>query len=1695
MTTLKQQSNPFSTGGGGVNFETRVQAAFTVAMLSGGVAPCLLSFSITGLKLQGRYLGFHTDDLIVLAKHSQTGEEAKLLIQIKHDISISEANLTFVEVIQSAWADFNNQSFNHKIDAVALITASLSKDDASNVRSILEWARFSENEKEFLQKVNTAKFSSQKKKNKLQIFRDHLKTANQGTEVSDEQLWEFLKIFHLIGYDLDTESGSTLSLLFSLISRCSSENPQLIWSRVLDTVQTANQNAGTLSVETLPNDIVSLFNNAKQLSLGWLADIKKFSEHGDVILEQIRSTISDISIKRPEIKQLIDLSESSSFIFVTGERGVGKSGLVKVFSEHFSQNVPIFCLRAEEFEQPHLDYIFSAMGLKSSLSELETNFALITKKYLIIESLEKVLELNNRRAFTDLLHWLKKQCGWTVIATVRDYAYQEIISSYFQQPSNTEFNTLTLSKLSDEQLQDLCIQLKILQKIATNSNLKSLLKYPFCAEIASRILATGREFTSEEGEKEFKVAVWHRIIEKREERKNGMPSKRKQAFINIAVQRAKKMVYGVPAREFDSEAVDKLVSDNLIYRDNKKDLLSPAHDVLEDWAIEEYIGEIYQQNFDSVETFIQQVGHEPAMNRAFRLWLYSKLKSGENISDFIYSILDNSDIQPYWKDATIAAILLGDEPNNFLNELKPKLLMDNEKLLKRFCFILRVACKIPNKDRAYPKNLFFQPHGQGWQALIDFIFDNKEYLSQSILLDVVPVLEDWTGFLHPDREIPPSARKTGLLALHLLHPLKDSYEDTDYRDSLLKIIIKITPAISEEFIDLLEKDVFLNNLENRKNKLHYVDQFCGLCLTSFYELAFLCKHQPDIVIRLAKFRWFLDEEKDNYQDRYSSEVDMDFGLTDDYGYGFFPPSGLKGPFQRLLTYYPRKALDFILELLNRSAKYYAHSDLDHPTSQYRGIRYPEPCIEQVGIQLEDGSIIKQYCSGRLWLAYRGFSVVPYVLQCALMALENWLITCVENYEQDIIKLLFDYILRNSNSVMSTAILASVATGFPLKVGKFVLPLLRVPELYRLDLERHMKEQGEREINWFAPQFRQDYFNETYTQERRTAAQRHWRKETLESLIMRLQFSEWRDDALAAIDAMRSSVESYDGMVSALFHRIDSRGWKPIINKENNTISFEPENIEPELVVVQQRLLEQSQIHNRFAALNLWATHTFKRESLERECYQTWDKALLEAKELSKKYEHSTTDDIISILYRGIITAAAVFIRDHSSELTIDDVLWCRERIISTVLEKADTHNYMEGSISDEVAAAASVLPILLDFATDDEKIVIKRVIVTALTHADQNVRHQTANGIRLHLWQRDEEFAQNCFLGSIAYARFKQENIFKEYPSYNFWDQNSKKQAKEEQQKFHAQKEEFREQLAQRQFLLSNFDPITLQTHKPNYILAPNLMIAYESTRAEHLELFSQMLNLFFKYEQDENKNYSGRIDPKIELEFTKHFAKHLLCAYKLNLLRYLEQLKEGCVVAPRFMRYLILCIAVESEKINEKSIYWDFCQKLSNAIQRVTLEMLKDKEQLQQRDKRDLILGALQAELDWKGDEQEAKDIALGKSFILEFSEKAGKNPIVFGALAKLIHHFPSVLFETGISILAEIYRTEGRDLLSDEKNTGFYLEWGIQRFLDTTQKNELPIKIYESCLTLLDACVETTSPRAYFLREHLVRTYVKKV
>lgn len=256
----KQLSPPFLTGSGGAHFEAHVQSAFVVLMLTGGVAPCIPSYPISKIRLQAKSAGYDTDDMVVFVEKENGNQQRKILCQIKHSINITENDEVFSDVIQAAWNDFNNASnFSKGKDAIALITGPLSASDINDVRTILEWARQFDTEGEFIEIIEKTRISSQSKQRKLQAFKTNLKKANGGDSLSDKALFEFLKHFHLLGYDLDIKAGVTLSLIHSLIGQYSQEKAALLWAQVVDEVQSANKNAGTITRENIREELREAF--------------------------------------------------------------------------------------------------------------------------------------------------------------------------------------------------------------------------------------------------------------------------------------------------------------------------------------------------------------------------------------------------------------------------------------------------------------------------------------------------------------------------------------------------------------------------------------------------------------------------------------------------------------------------------------------------------------------------------------------------------------------------------------------------------------------------------------------------------------------------------------------------------------------------------------------------------------------------------------------------------------------------------------------------------------------------------------------------------------------------------------------------------------------------------------------------------------------------------------------------------------------------------------------------------------------------------------------------------------------------------------------------------------------------------------------------------------------------------------------
>ncbi|MCG8345124.1 MAG: hypothetical protein MI685_08205 [Chlorobiales bacterium] len=260
MAKKKNLSNPSSTGGVGVHFEGHVQASFVTLMLTGGHAPCLPCWPIVEIKLQGKIDGFDTDDFIAVVENVNSKEKRKLLGQIKHSISVTDSCTLFGEVMQATWNDFKNPKIYAKgRDIICLITGPLNKTD-SEVVWLLNHARANPNDPDrFFRNIATANFSSVIKRKKLEVFRNHLKIANGGIDLTDEDFHGFLKNFYLLGYDLGEEEGVVLSLINSHISQFKPFSSRFVWSQILEFTNNRNHHAGCITRNDLSEELTNIF--------------------------------------------------------------------------------------------------------------------------------------------------------------------------------------------------------------------------------------------------------------------------------------------------------------------------------------------------------------------------------------------------------------------------------------------------------------------------------------------------------------------------------------------------------------------------------------------------------------------------------------------------------------------------------------------------------------------------------------------------------------------------------------------------------------------------------------------------------------------------------------------------------------------------------------------------------------------------------------------------------------------------------------------------------------------------------------------------------------------------------------------------------------------------------------------------------------------------------------------------------------------------------------------------------------------------------------------------------------------------------------------------------------------------------------------------------------------------------------------
>jgi len=172
------------------------------------------------------------------------------------------------------------------------------------------------------------------------------------------------------------------------------------------------------------------------------------------------------------------------------------------------------------------------------------------------------------------------------------------------------------------------------------------------------------------------------------------------------------------------------------------------------------------------------------------------------------------------------------------------------------------------------------------------------------------------------------------------------------------------------------------------------------------------------------------------------QEDRNFGIEDVLN--FFPPAPIQGPFLYLLLKNEDEGLRLVHALANAASEKWREYE------QREEFEQPKLTPLPVTINLPSGSR-DFWGDAQVYCWFRGTTNGSYPVISALMGLEEWMERQIEAGRD--VEVLFEKVLRGSNSVAVLGISLSMALAYPEKCLKVVLPIASCSNIWEMDIRR------------------------------------------------------------------------------------------------------------------------------------------------------------------------------------------------------------------------------------------------------------------------------------------------------------------------------------------------------------------------------------------------------------------------------------------------------------------------------------------------------------------------------------------------------------------------------------------------------------------------------------------------------------------
>jgi hypothetical protein len=209
-------------------------------LLVRGIPSILRDCAVVEVSFQTQWLGWNTDDFLVLGE-TGAGTRRKLAGQVKRTFTVSAKDEDCKGVVKDFWEDFKDRTkFSPVTDRFALVTLRGTNTLLDHFSGLLDCARAARDGADFSSRLATPGFFNAKAVRYCEDIRTII-AGIEGSSVSAEDVWPFLRVLHVLPLDLNTATAQTESMIKTLLAHTAAESDALAaaevsWNALLQVV-------------------------------------------------------------------------------------------------------------------------------------------------------------------------------------------------------------------------------------------------------------------------------------------------------------------------------------------------------------------------------------------------------------------------------------------------------------------------------------------------------------------------------------------------------------------------------------------------------------------------------------------------------------------------------------------------------------------------------------------------------------------------------------------------------------------------------------------------------------------------------------------------------------------------------------------------------------------------------------------------------------------------------------------------------------------------------------------------------------------------------------------------------------------------------------------------------------------------------------------------------------------------------------------------------------------------------------------------------------------------------------------------------------------------------------------------------------------------------------------------------------------